>query len=115
MATKKTAHVHHNVGKSVRQIRLTRRLSQEELAKRAHLSRSYISGLEAGKRNPSSKTLIDLAAALRTAVSDLLSASHKPGPQLASRPLKLQIARLRRKRGMTQAALARAAGIHRSY
>ncbi|WP_449123652.1 helix-turn-helix domain-containing protein [Pseudomonas sp. MPG01] len=51
-------------GQRLREIRLSRSLSQEELSSRADLDRTYVSGCERGKRNPSLKTIIRLAIAL---------------------------------------------------
>lgn len=46
-------------------------VSQEELAERTSLDRTYISLLERGKRNPSLLTLIKIAKGLETSVSTL--------------------------------------------
>ncbi|WP_110975933.1 helix-turn-helix domain-containing protein [Acinetobacter sp. WCHAc060042] len=46
-------------------------ISQEELAERTSLDRTYISLLERGKRNPSLLTLIKVAQGLETSVSTL--------------------------------------------
>jgi transcriptional regulator with XRE-family HTH domain len=47
-------------------------ISQEELASRAGLHRTYISDIERGARNPSLKTLSRLADALELSTSDLI-------------------------------------------
>ena len=41
------------LGWRVRQLREARRWTQETLAERADLDRSYVAGIEAGLRNPS--------------------------------------------------------------
>lgn len=41
------------LGKKLRQLRLNKHLSQEKLAEITGLDRTYVSGLERGKRNPS--------------------------------------------------------------
>lgn len=51
-------------GSAVRQHRTLVRLSQEELADRAGLDRTYVSGIERGARNPSLKILQKVADAL---------------------------------------------------
>ena len=51
-------------GASVRQHRTLLRLSQEDLAERASLDRTYVSGIERGRRNPSLKILQQVADAL---------------------------------------------------
>jgi len=51
-------------GAAVRQHRTLMRLSQEELAERAGLDRTYVSGIERGRRNPSLRILQKVADAL---------------------------------------------------
>lgn len=48
-------------------------LSQEELAERAELHRTYISSIEHGKRNPSLENIEKLAKALDTSISELFA------------------------------------------
>jgi len=62
-----------SVGKKVRALRAARDLSQEELAERADLDRTYISGIERGKRNISIVNIAKIAAALRVKISELLT------------------------------------------
>ena len=59
-------------GKNVRTLRDREGLSQEELAFRAGMKRSYLSDLERGTRNPTVRALGRLAEALRVAPSRLL-------------------------------------------
>lgn len=61
-------------GKRLREIRLSMGLSQEELSGRAELDRTYVSGCERGKRNPSIKTIIKLANALEVNLKDFFDA-----------------------------------------
>lgn len=49
----------------VRDARLRRGYSQVELGEKCGLDRTYISGIERGRRNPSLKTVLILARALR--------------------------------------------------
>ena len=51
-------------GAAVRKQRELIRLSQEELAHRAGLDRTYVSGIERGARNPTLKVLQKIASAL---------------------------------------------------
>lgn len=60
------------LGKTVRAIRTELGLSQEELAFRASLKRSYLSDLERGTRNPTVRALGRIADALGVAPSRLL-------------------------------------------
>lgn len=61
------------LGKTVRNLRLRSGLSQEELAERADLHRTYIAGIEGGGRNITLKSVDKLARALKVSVADLLS------------------------------------------
>lgn len=47
-------------------------ISQEELADRCDLDRTYISGIERGRRNPSLTALAKFADGLNITVADLL-------------------------------------------
>lgn len=64
-------------GKNVRRLRDREGLSQEELAFRTGMKRSYLSDLERGTRNPTVRALGRLADALSVAPSRLLE-SHAP-------------------------------------
>lgn len=59
-------------GARVRELRLAAGLSQEELAHRAEIDRSYVGQVERGDRNISLDNIYRLAEALDTAASRLL-------------------------------------------
>jgi transcriptional regulator with XRE-family HTH domain len=59
-------------GRRVKKLRKEAHLSQEELAFRADMKRSYLSDLENGKRNPSVRALIRLATGLEVPPAHLL-------------------------------------------
>jgi len=61
------------LGARVRQLREGRGWTQESLADRAGLDRSYIAGIEAGLRNPSIKALARIAKGLGVSVSDVVT------------------------------------------
>ena len=52
------------VGRNVRRLRLGAGLTQEELAGRAEIDRTYLSDIERGLRNPTVALLHDLATVL---------------------------------------------------
>ena len=59
------------LGLRIRELRTERGLSQEALADRAKIGRSYMSGIERGVRNCSTLHVVRLAKALRVRVADL--------------------------------------------
>ncbi|MCS3399944.1 helix-turn-helix domain-containing protein [Burkholderia thailandensis] len=60
-------------GETLRSVRLGVGMSQEELAHRAALDRTYVSSCERGRRNVSLETIVRLADALDVPPSALLS------------------------------------------
>lgn len=64
--------IQEKVGKKVREIRKQKGLSQEELAFRSGLHRTYISDIERGDRNVSVKNIDRIARALGVKPSELL-------------------------------------------
>lgn len=60
------------LGSLVRKRRGKLGISQEELAMRSNLDRTYISGIERGVRNPSLTALVNLADGMKINVSTLL-------------------------------------------
>lgn len=66
-----TGNVKTAFGTAVRSKRCEKGLSQEELADRAGLHRTYVSDVERGARNPSLQSIEKLAAALELSVSAL--------------------------------------------
>ncbi len=65
------------LGKNVRTIRTALGLSQEEIAFRAGLKRSYLSDLERGTRNPTVRALERIAEALGVPPCRLLESDAK--------------------------------------
>lgn len=59
-------------GKRVRELRVARKLSQEELAELADLYRNYVGGVERGDRNVGLLNVVAIARALRVLPSTLL-------------------------------------------
>lgn len=66
------------VGLRIRKFRERIKLSQEELAHRADLDRTYVGGVERGERNLGALNLLRLAAALNTTASALLNGVTLP-------------------------------------
>ena len=56
---------------NLRKLRQAQGLSQEELAHRARVHQTYLSGVEGGKRNPSIDVLGRVAAALGADIEEL--------------------------------------------
>lgn len=59
------------LGRRIRFLRDAKQLSQEELAHRAAIHVTYLSGLENGKRNPSLTVLERLSSALGITIREL--------------------------------------------
>ncbi len=63
-------------GRVVKQLRDTRRLSQEALAERADLNRTYLGEVERGVAIPSLATIAKIATAFNLSTSDLIARSE---------------------------------------
>lgn len=63
-------------GRVVKQLRDTRRLSQEALAERADLNRTYLGEVERGVAIPSLATIAKIAGAFNLSTSDLIARSE---------------------------------------
>lgn len=63
-------------GQAVRAARASAGLSQEDLAHRAGLDRSYIGGVERGERNPTLSVITKIALGLEMSLADLFSYSN---------------------------------------
>lgn len=60
------------LGQNLKRIRLSKNLSQGEIARKLEVHRAYISGIETGKRNPTVATIEKLAEVLNISASELL-------------------------------------------
>jgi len=65
------------LGQAVRRRRTEMDLSQESLAERADLHRTYIADIERGVRNVSLKNIEKLARALEVSIADLFASIGK--------------------------------------
>lgn len=65
------ANIRHRFGKAVRRRQREMDFSQEELAERAGLHRTYISNVERGELNPTLENIERIAIALQLQVSQL--------------------------------------------
>ena len=63
---------HLAFGRAIREIRHQRGISQEELALRADVQRSYLGGIERGERNPSLANIVKIAQTLEVSPSEIL-------------------------------------------
>ena len=62
-----------DIGKKIRRLRLEKNLTQEELADRTELSKSFISQVEREQTSPSIATLVDILQALGTNLRDFFN------------------------------------------
>ena len=65
------------IGQTVREIRIQRQMTQQELAARCGFNRTFIVAVEKGRQNCSSMTLITIAAALGVLPSELFRSFTK--------------------------------------
>jgi len=70
----KTRHnkLHIILGQNIKQIRESKKLSQEELAFKIHSARNYIGCIERGEKSPSLDVVFDIAKVLEIDICDLL-------------------------------------------
>ena len=59
-------------GKAIRELRLRKGLTQEQVAHEAGLALNYVSEMERGRRNPSLVTVFSLASALGVSADALV-------------------------------------------
>jgi transcriptional regulator with XRE-family HTH domain len=78
--------IRKQIGRTVRRLRLGRRLSQEQLALEADIDRTYMSGIERGISNPSVVLLSRMAKVLKVSVADLVTATSEKEPALKNLP-----------------------------
>src|SRR5258708_35230751 len=63
-------------GKRIRELRVAKGLSQEDLAELCDLDRTYVNGIERGKRNVGLKNIGAIALALKVSLSHLFEGIH---------------------------------------
>jgi transcriptional regulator with XRE-family HTH domain len=64
-------------GKTLRRLRVTKNLTQEQLGLEAGLRRTFISSLELGQKQPSISTIQKLAVVLEISMSKLIQQVEK--------------------------------------
>ena len=70
--------IRRRVGLNLQQKRRAKNFSQEELADRAQVHQTYLSGVENGRRNPSVQILQRIAEALGGDIGDLTMRRPEP-------------------------------------
>lgn len=60
-------------GKCVQGLRLARGWTQEEMAERVDVHRSYLAAIESGSRNPTLDVIVKIANGLHVPVADLFA------------------------------------------
>jgi len=61
------------IGQAIRRARLERGISQEELAHRTSIDRSYMSSIERGGQNPGVVSIVRIAHSLEMTVTELMA------------------------------------------
>jgi ribosome-binding protein aMBF1 (putative translation factor) len=70
---------HRDVGERIRRTREERGMSQEQLAQRSNLDRSYVSQIENGHKSMSLRSLAAIAGALAVEPHELLTPTARRG------------------------------------
>lgn len=76
MAAKAKADILTSFGDRVRTLRTNQGLSQEDFAFKCGIDRTYISGIERGRRNPSLKSVERIARTLGVPLTKLFQGVH---------------------------------------
>ncbi len=71
------AAIQKQFGKRIRHLRLQQGISQEGLAFKAKMHRTYMGGIERGERNPSLKNIEAISKALGISLKELFSVFGK--------------------------------------
>lgn len=74
------------IGPRLRQLREHRNLSLADLGRATGISKSTLSRLESGQRRPSLELLLPVAAALGTALDEIVAAPRLKDPRMPQRP-----------------------------
>lgn len=82
MTTFRQSPEHQRLGITLRMLRLTHAISQEELGYRSDLHRNYVGALERGEINPTFGTLLRLATGLDIPLSQIITTWENPPPDL---------------------------------
>jgi transcriptional regulator with XRE-family HTH domain len=72
------ADLRKQVGLAIRRLRQERNISQATLAKSAQLNRTYLTGIETGRRNLTLQTMSRLAEALGVPVAEFFQGFNDP-------------------------------------
>lgn len=71
MVMKPVSLIHKKFGKRIKQLRKKKGLSQEDLAFKIGVDRSYMGFVERGERNPTLDKIAKIAKALKVSLSEL--------------------------------------------
>jgi len=94
------------LGNKVRELRLSKGLSQEGLAERAGLHYTYVGGIERGERNPSLKSVEKIANALNVDIGELLFSQPKEKPASTEDTIRSEINELLKRKSQNELRLA---------
>lgn len=70
--TSKDNNINSKIGLKVKLLRTKLKLSQEELAERAELSKNFVGAIERGTSSPTIETLYRIAKALKVSLPELV-------------------------------------------
>jgi ribosome-binding protein aMBF1 (putative translation factor) len=78
---------HDSLGRTVRETRARRSMSQEELGHQARLHRNYVGAIERGEINPTFRVLLKLSRGLRVPLSELIALTEQRHRETYREPL----------------------------
>ena len=80
------------LGKRIKQLRVMRDMTQEQLAEASNVSISFLGNVERGSKNPTVETIYKIANALDVTMSELPSSDT--GIQVLEEPTSVELRRL---------------------
>jgi transcriptional regulator with XRE-family HTH domain len=102
------------LGRTIREVRRERSIKPGDLAAGAGIVPSHLAAIEAGKSDPSYDVLLALARGLSIEPGALVDRASKLDTSAACVAFARRLRKLRIERGISQARLARRAGLHRT-
>ncbi|MEV2908343.1 helix-turn-helix domain-containing protein [Paenibacillus larvae] len=102
-----------SLGENIKFYRKQKKMTQNELAQKSYMSRTYLSDIERGRQNPSLNTLISIAKVLNIDIKLLFNEDHHT--EIKEKSIGNNIRLYREQKKITQTKLAKKSGISSSH